>query len=120
MQISQASNMTFIDLGCNRIGSHHNIGKEGAAAIAEVLKVNSTLTSLDLGYNWIEKEDTVLIVEALKVNSTLTSLDLRGNNFGEEGSRKGFFDNDNNTHTHTNVLPLLVTFVVEGVWVVIN
>ncbi|KAL1520434.1 hypothetical protein AB1Y20_022017 [Prymnesium parvum] len=64
----------------------NDIGAEGAAHIAEALKTNTTLTSLHLYGNKIEAEGAAHIAEALKTNATLTSLHLYGNNIGAEGA----------------------------------
>jgi len=53
--------------------------------MAEVLRVNSTLTSLDLKNNCLEEGGRQAIAEALRVNSTLTSIDLDNNYVGEGG-----------------------------------
>lgn len=55
--------------------------------VAEVLKFNETLTSIDLSNNEIEEDRAKLIAEALKVNETLTSIDLSDNEIGEEGAK---------------------------------
>ena len=52
-------------------------------AIGEALKLNSTLTTLDLCFNSLGENGGVAIAEALKLNSTLTTLDLSGNSLGE-------------------------------------
>ncbi|CAE7347373.1 NLRC3 [Symbiodinium sp. KB8] len=57
----------------------NNIGDEGAEAIAEALKTNSTLTRIQLAFNSIGSEGGKAICEALKSNSTLTSINLEGN-----------------------------------------
>ena len=62
------------------------IGNEGAVAIAEALKVNSTLTSINLCASDIGNDGAVAIAEALKVNSTLTSIALSENDIGMEGA----------------------------------
>lgn len=51
----------------------------GVSYIAQVLKRNRTLRSLNLSENKIEVQGLVLLAEALKYNSTLTSLDLSNN-----------------------------------------
>ena len=73
----------------------NGIGAEGAKAISEMLKVNITLTSLDLSCveerekekkstkermtdNGIGDEGAKSMSEMLKVNTTLTKLDLGG------------------------------------------
>ena len=61
----------------------NGIGPEGAAAISEALKVNGSLTSLDVSENTIKNEGAVAIGEALKINGSLTSLDVRFNSLDE-------------------------------------
>ena len=48
------------------------------------MKVNATLTSLNLFDNGIGDEGGVAIAEALKVNASLTKLDLRFISIGDE------------------------------------
>ena len=84
----------------------NEIGSEGASARSEVLKINSTLTELDLNRNtpspqllyhcdsiityeidnYILEEGAKMIGEALKINLTLTKLDLRGNHIKTKGA----------------------------------
>jgi len=66
--------------------SYNYFGNLGAASIAEALKVNSTLKSLNLGSNWIEDSGAASIAEALKVNSTLLSLSLHYNAIKDSGA----------------------------------
>ena len=54
------------------------IGDSECALISETLKVNSTLTDLDLSCNSIGDDGIQCIVEALKVNTTLKHLHLGG------------------------------------------
>ena len=58
---------------------------EGAKMIAELLKINTTITELNLGWEggkkkwivtWIGAEGARMINEGLKSNSTLTKLNL--------------------------------------------
>ena len=49
----------------------NDIGDDGAKAIAEALKVNPVLTTLDLWNNSIGPEGAMAIAEALKVNPLL-------------------------------------------------
>ncbi|KAG9092887.1 hypothetical protein FRC07_011573, partial [Ceratobasidium sp. 392] len=51
----------------------------GVSYIAQVLKRNRTLRSLNLSENKVEVQGLVVLAEALKYNSTLTSLDLSNN-----------------------------------------
>ncbi|KAI8596729.1 hypothetical protein EDD21DRAFT_419388, partial [Dissophora ornata] len=59
---------------------------EGALALSEALKTNTTLTTLSLQDNSIEKEGALALSEALKTNTTLTTLDLRNNSIESEGA----------------------------------
>eukprot|EP01090_Pellita_catalonica_P017745 TRINITY_DN544_c0_g1_i3.p1 TRINITY_DN544_c0_g1~~TRINITY_DN544_c0_g1_i3.p1 ORF type:complete len:311 (-),score=57.16 TRINITY_DN544_c0_g1_i3:785-1717(-) len=64
----------------------NDIGNEGADAIAQVLLQNSSLQSCDLSDNGILKEGADSIAQALLKNSTLQSLDLSGNVVGNKGA----------------------------------
>jgi hypothetical protein len=64
----------------------NNIGDEGAIAIAEALKVNAVVTTLSLGSNNIGDEGAIAIAEALKANAVVTILSLGGNSIGDEGA----------------------------------
>ena len=60
------------------------IREEGAEALAEALKINSSLTVLHLNDNYkIGYKGIKALADALKFNSSLTYLDLR-NNFIEK------------------------------------
>ncbi|KAG0255402.1 hypothetical protein BGZ95_005767, partial [Linnemannia exigua] len=52
------------------------LGKKEYRVLAETLKTNSTLTSLNLKKSKIEDNGAKALAEALKTNSTLTTLDL--------------------------------------------
>ncbi|KAF9342284.1 hypothetical protein BGX26_007871, partial [Mortierella sp. AD094] len=65
----------------------NSIGPNGAKALSEALKTNSTLTTLNLGGNLIEPNGAKALSEALKTNSTLTTLDLRYNLIGPDGAK---------------------------------
>ena len=63
-----------------------DIGPEGAAAIAEALKVNSVLTNLNLDLNNISSRGAKAIAEALRENHTVTELNISVNhNIGHAG-----------------------------------
>ncbi len=62
-----------------------------AGKIAEALKVNSSLQSIDLENNKIEAEGPGKIAEALKVNSSLQSISLDDNKIGANVSGIGFY-----------------------------
>ncbi|CAF1028671.1 unnamed protein product [Didymodactylos carnosus] len=61
------------------------INKEDAQVLAEVLKVNKTLTTLDLRGNKISEGGVEALTEALKVNRTLILLKLSRNNISVRG-----------------------------------
>ena len=56
---------------------------KGAKAIGEALKVNTSLTSINLGHNNIGDEGGKAIEEALRVNTSLTWIGLSHNNIGD-------------------------------------
>ncbi|KAF9933676.1 hypothetical protein BGZ67_004171 [Mortierella alpina] len=62
-------------------------GKEKITDLAETLKTNSTLTTLDLRSNAIGDSGAKALGEALKTNSTLTTLDLTNNSIGDDGAK---------------------------------
>jgi hypothetical protein len=64
----------------------NSIGAKGAAALADALKVNKTLSRLNLPQNSIGPEGTVALANALKVNTTLIKLDVARNLSGSEGA----------------------------------
>ncbi|KAL0250901.1 hypothetical protein GEMRC1_000115 [Eukaryota sp. GEM-RC1] len=66
---------------------YNSIGDEGAIALAETLKVNTGLTSLVLSRNFIGDEGVKALADALKVNKVLKSLDLFNNLVSAEGAR---------------------------------
>ena len=61
----------------------NNIGDEDAGKIAETLKMNSSLQSITLYNNNIGEEGAGKIAEALKMNSSLQIINLNSNNIGE-------------------------------------
>ncbi|XP_044178511.1 protein NLRC3-like isoform X2 [Acropora millepora] len=65
---------------------YNSIGDEGASSLSEALRVNTSLTSLDLRYNSIDDEGASSLSEALRVNTSLTSLDLGKNSIHAEGA----------------------------------
>jgi Ran GTPase-activating protein (RanGAP) involved in mRNA processing and transport len=66
-------------VSCNRIG------QVGAAALADALQHNSTLTTLNLAQNKITHVGAAALAVALHSNSTLTTLDLCTNDLDDEG-----------------------------------
>ncbi|KAL0238004.1 hypothetical protein GEMRC1_012478 [Eukaryota sp. GEM-RC1] len=66
--------------------SWNYIGDEGARALANVMKVNTTVTSINLSRNSISAKGIKVLAEALKVNSAVTSINLGNNSIGDEGA----------------------------------
>ena len=66
--------------------SQNSIGDEGASYLFEALRVNTSLTSLNLGCNYIGDEGASSLSEALRVNTSLASLNLGYNSIGDEGA----------------------------------
>ena len=66
--------------------SNNSIGDEGASSLSDALRVNTSLTSLNLPGNSIGDEGASSLSEALRVNTSLTSLDLSNNSIGVEGA----------------------------------
>merc|ERR1712096_569572 len=62
------------------------IGWQGAVALAEALKTNTTVQTIDLGSNRIGPEGAVALAEALKTNTTVQKIDLGSNSIGPEGA----------------------------------
>jgi hypothetical protein len=63
----------------------NKLGDAGGKALAGALKVNATLTVLDL---WMcDLENITELVNALRVNRSLSKLDLGGNKFGDAGGK---------------------------------
>ncbi len=63
-----------------------NIGDAGAAFLAEAIKVNTKLTQFSLSNNNIGSAGAASVSEAIKVNTTLTKLFLYRNNIGDAGA----------------------------------
>jgi Ran GTPase-activating protein (RanGAP) involved in mRNA processing and transport len=76
-----ARNPILLDLNL----SGNTCGEDGTRGLARALRVNKTLTKLDLHNNLIG--DFVLsLVEALRINRTLTTLNLIDNQIGDNGA----------------------------------
>jgi len=65
----------------------NSIGKQvnGIEAICVALKGNMTIKNVDLRNNHIDKEGAKHIAEVFRNNTTITHIDLAWNNFGKEG-----------------------------------
>mmetsp|Transcript_24650 Transcript_24650/g.44730 ORF Transcript_24650/g.44730 Transcript_24650/m.44730 type:complete len:1868 (-) Transcript_24650:3021-8624(-) len=70
--------LTYLDLSNNRLTI--------CEQLAECLKTNTTLTSLNLSYNKILPPEALEIGKMLRENEALVELDMSGNPFGEVGS----------------------------------
>ncbi|XP_015748270.1 PREDICTED: protein NLRC3-like [Acropora digitifera] len=66
--------------------SHSPIDDEGANSLSEALRVNTTLTSLNLCHNAIGDKGAYSLSQALRVNTSLTSLNLSHNLIGDKGA----------------------------------
>ncbi|KAL0244800.1 hypothetical protein GEMRC1_008882 [Eukaryota sp. GEM-RC1] len=64
--------------------SNNSIGPEGAIAIAEALKVNSSVSGINLNNNSIGSEGAIAIAGALKVNYSVTRIDLLNNSINSQ------------------------------------
>ncbi|KAG0374146.1 hypothetical protein BGX24_010795, partial [Mortierella sp. AD032] len=64
----------------------NSIRAHGAVALSKALTTNSTLATLNLNSNAIGDNGAVALSEALKINSTLTTLHLKFNSIGEKGA----------------------------------
>src|SRR3990167_5808111 len=65
----------------------NKIDAAGAQALAEALKVNSTITTIDLMHNQIGAAGAQALAEALKQKATITRLDLAWNQVGDAGAQ---------------------------------
>lgn len=66
---------------------NNEIGSQGAAALSDALQHNSTLRRLDLSCNLIRNTGVIKIAKALSKNSTLKSLDVHDNEIDDGGGR---------------------------------
>ena len=62
--------------------NNNRIGVQGCVALAEALKTNRTVHTLDLSFNYIGVQGCVALAEALKTNATVHTLDLSYNSIG--------------------------------------
>ncbi|XP_067041353.1 protein NLRC3-like [Acropora muricata] len=66
--------------------ARNSIGNEGANSLAQALRVNTSLSSLALAFNSIGNEGANSLAQALRVNTSLSSLKLTWNSIGYEGA----------------------------------
>lgn len=74
-----------LDIGSVNGINRNRIGARPAAALGEALRVNSTLTALDVAGNGIAQEGAAGLAEGLSRNTTLRHLDLTSNNLRDGG-----------------------------------
>jgi Ran GTPase-activating protein (RanGAP) involved in mRNA processing and transport len=65
----------------------NDIGDQGAERIADALKRNKSISTIDLGGNNISAKGTSDIASALKENSTITTLEFSYNPIGPAGAK---------------------------------
>lgn len=58
----------------------------GALGLSDALKINESLTSIDLSYNRIGTEGAESLADAFAQNPSLTELNLRRNKIGDAGA----------------------------------
>ncbi|CAL1146966.1 unnamed protein product [Cladocopium goreaui] len=66
------------------------IGESGrfmVKALAEALKINSSVRDMNLGFNDIGPEGAQALAEALKINSSVRDMNLEWNDIGPEGAQ---------------------------------
>jgi len=73
--------------GVNQVG-YGTYTAEGITQVAEALKVNKTLQSIDVSWNNFRAEGAKIFAEMLKINTTLQSVDLRDNNLNNDSKRQ--------------------------------
>ena len=64
-----------------------DIGSYGSQQLSALLKINRSVTTLDLDYNQIGATGAQHLAEALKVNHSLTTLNLSSNSIGDTGAQ---------------------------------
>ena len=91
-------NITHLNLGGN------NIGDEGAIALADELKTNTSIKELELYVNDIGPAGATAIAKALEENKSLTTLNLNRNKIGPTGATSLAKTLETNTSlTHLNL-----------------
>ncbi|XP_044166791.1 nucleotide-binding oligomerization domain-containing protein 2-like isoform X2 [Acropora millepora] len=64
----------------------NHIGDDGANSLSEALRGNTSLASLDLSSNYIHAEGAHSLSKVLRVNTSLASLNLSSNSIGNKGA----------------------------------
>jgi len=81
--LRSCTNIVSVCLKWNHVGSH----ERGVRSLCDVLKINNTLTHLDMRNNKIGPECGPLFGEMLRENHAVTHLDLSWNDLGIEGGK---------------------------------
>lgn len=81
--LRSSTSVVSVCLKWNHVGSH----ERGMQALCDVLRVNNTVTHLDLRNNKIGHEAGRIIGTMLSENSTITHLDLSWNDLGVDGGQ---------------------------------
>ena len=68
-------------------GFDGRIGVQGARAVSDMLRINSTLTELDISHNIIQNEGIKLVCDGLKDNTKLVGIDLSDSMINEQCAR---------------------------------
>jgi Ran GTPase-activating protein (RanGAP) involved in mRNA processing and transport len=63
-----------------------HIDDEGAVALADALKANTSVTNMNLGGNKIGDEGASALADAIEANTSLTNIDLCENKIGDVGA----------------------------------
>ena len=74
-------NIQRIDLGFN------NIGKEGAIALADMLRYNTTIREIYLSINNIGDDGAIALADMLRYNTSIREMHLWDNNIGEDNKQ---------------------------------
>lgn len=108
--LSQNKSLMTLGLSRNLIGTSEMLNvlhpdlETGGEAIGAMLKVNSTLTKLDLSWNSIRLDSAIAIAQSLKFNKALQILQLAYNSFGDYPSQVlGKMLKYNNTLTELDI-----------------
>jgi len=81
--LRSCTNIVSVCMKWNHVGSH----ERGVRALCDVLKMNNTLTHLDVRNNKIGPECGPLFCDMLQNNHSVTHLDLSWNDLGVEGGK---------------------------------
>ena len=84
LSLNYLSLLTRRARGCSLTGDAQGI-MQGMGMLADALRVNTSLTALDLSSNNISSEGVVPLADAFRTNTSLTYLNLQTNFIGDEG-----------------------------------